>query len=227
MSFTNLSYDKGAYSKELKQSTGPGIYQLNEPPVSCHQCYPFPVTVRLQRQGDSLFKNKNLIDVDSELLGITRKSSLDPKKKFNPSCVGVDCNTGQPCGQGVVGQCSGLKPGQMVGDENLVNLPDCFIPAEDTRLSNPACNLRGTGWNRWEWLCKNPQDRVEIPFDYNISNRLLVKDNHRPCIPNPIDPTPLLPIGGQLPCENINGVCANFTQPVSVNWQTANNIRNY
>jgi hypothetical protein len=40
---------------------------------------------------------------------------------------------------------------------------------DDSRLSNPPCNLRGTGWNRWEWLCLNPQERVEIPFDWNIT----------------------------------------------------------
>ena len=71
---------------------------------------------------------------------------------------------------------------------------DCFVAAEDTRLTNPSCNLRGTGWNRWEHLlCGNPQERVEIPFNWNISNRIQAKDNHRPCIPSPLDPTPALP----------------------------------
>jgi hypothetical protein len=64
---------------------------------------------------------------------------------------------------------------------------------ENTRLSNPSCNLRGTGWNRWEWLCQDPQERVEIPFDYNINNRLVVRDNHRPLIPKPLDQSAALP----------------------------------
>ena len=66
-----------------------------------------------------------------------------------------------------------------------------------------------------------------MPFDWNISNRIVVKDNHRPCIPNPIDPTPALPVGGDLPCEQTTNTCANFTEPASVNWQNENNIRNY
>ena len=58
--------------------------------------------------------------------------------------------------------------------------------AEEIRTSNPPCNLRGTGWNRWEWLCMDPQERVLMPFDNMVSNRIIVKDNHRPCVPNPI-----------------------------------------
>ena len=70
---------------------------------------------------------------------------------------------------------------------------DCDNWVENTRISNPSCNLRGTGWNRWEWLCENPQERVLMPFDTNISNRLVVKDNHRPVIPKLIDQNPILP----------------------------------
>ena len=40
MSFTNLSYDKGAYTSDLNQSVGPGVYRLGEPTISCEgQCY--------------------------------------------------------------------------------------------------------------------------------------------------------------------------------------------
>lgn len=228
MSFTNLSYDKGAYTTDLNQSVGPGVYRLGEPSISCEgQCYPYPPTVRLQRQGDSISKNNLLVDVDSELLGITRKLSEDPNKQYQPNCVDTVCSSGEACGQGVAGQCSGMKPGQRAGDQDLHHWQDCYIPAEDTRLSNPSCNLRGTGWNRFEWLCLNPQDRVEIPFDWNISNRIVVKDNHRPCIPNPVDPTAALPKGGELPCEPTQLTCAAFTQPNSVHWQTAENIKKY
>ena len=40
MSFTKLSYDKGAYTSNLNQSVGPGVYRLGEPTISCEQCYP-------------------------------------------------------------------------------------------------------------------------------------------------------------------------------------------
>jgi len=70
-----------------------------------------------------------------------------------------------------------------------------MAPTEDTRLSNPPCTLRSTGWNRWEWLCWNPQDRAEIPFQWNTSYRTVVKDNHTPIIEEPLDQSALMPNG--------------------------------
>ena len=96
MSFTNLSYDKGAYTSVLNQSeAGPGVYRLGEPSISCgenSQCYPYPPTVRLQRQGDSISKNNLLVDVDSELLGIAKNYQEDPNKQFQPQCVDKVCS---------------------------------------------------------------------------------------------------------------------------------------
>ena len=227
MSFTNLGYDKGSYISELNQSVGPGVYKLAEPSVDCEQCYPVPPTVRLQLQGDSISSKKLLVDIDSELMGITRKLSQDPNKQFQPECVDTVCSSGEVCGQGVIGKCKDRKQGRRVPDSDLKHMKDCFVPSEDTRLSNPSCNLRGTGWNRWEWLCLDPQDKVEIPYYFNISNRIIVKDNHRPCIPKPIDPQPCLPKGRPLPCESTSSTCGSFTQPNSVHWQTTKNIRSY
>ena len=64
--------------------------------------------------------------------------------------------------------------------------------------------MRGLG-NRWEWLCLDPQEKVLIPFDHNINNRIIVKDNHRPIIPKPLDQSLALPKDPQpLPCEKYN-----------------------
>ena len=229
MSFNRLNYDTGAYSQELNQSVGPGVYKLDEPKISCQECYPYPPSIRLQSQGNSIDKTKFLIDVDSELLGLNRRKSKDPSKNYVPCCPESLCTSGQPCGQGVIGNCKkkNLKNGQRYPDDNLHHFKDCFIPAEDTRLSNPACNLRGTGWNRWEWLCNNPQERIEIPFDYNISNRIIVKDNHRPCIPNLIDPEQALPKGGDLPCVPTGPTCSVNTDTPSVHWRKCSQIKNY
>ena len=57
-------------------------------------------------------------------------------------------------------------------------------------------------------MCLDPQERVLIPFDYNINNRLVVKDNHRPCIPKPIDVNQSLPPDtGDITCDKISEVC--------------------
>jgi hypothetical protein len=109
-----------------------------------------------------------LVDVDSELKLINRRASSCPTQKYLPS--------GKP-------YCS-MKHFEAC---------DRMVPREDTRISNPPCTMRSTGWNRWEWLCKNPQEKALVPFDYNINNRLVVKDNHRPCVPAPINQAPCLP----------------------------------
>jgi hypothetical protein len=166
MSFNRLNYDQGTYTFNLKQSIGEGDYMINTPRIECNGCFPADPSVTLGKYGASLC-DKPLVDVDSELKIINRKASNCPIEKYLPQ--GDYCN-------------------------NKVHLQDCrALPKEDTRLSNPACTLRSTGWNRWEWLCRNPQDKALMAFDYNIANRLVVKDNHRPCIQRPIDQSHALP----------------------------------
>tara|TARA_B110000211_G_scaffold223534_1_gene273521 strand:+ start:478 stop:1086 length:609 start_codon:yes stop_codon:yes gene_type:complete len=190
MSFTKLPYDAKAYKSTVQQSQRQGSYHLNKPRVSATQCYPYPVSVIPQQQGVSVFKNTSLVDVSSELLGINRRASGAPTNTFE-----AQCDTGYPLGQGIIGNCPNSKKGSMVGDNELQHFPNCFIPAEETRTTNPSCNLRGTGWNRWESLSINPQKNIEMSFPNNISNRILVKDNHRPLIPTPIDVSASLPDG--------------------------------
>lgn len=166
MSFSRLNYDDGTYKHILRESIGPGDYMLGTPRLDCNGCF-FPAPdVRMGSFGAGVCE-KEVIDVDSELMGLTRKQSNCPSDKFLPK----------------------EKPFC-----EMKSVKDCYdLAREDTRLSNPPCTLRGTGWNRWEWLCQNPQDKALVPFDFNINNRLVVKDNHRPCVPQPVDQTHALP----------------------------------
>jgi len=202
MSFNRLNYDTKAYQKALDESVSASVYQINEPKIN--NCYSYLPTTRLQKNGVSVDKNIPLIDIGSELLGLSRRASKDPLDRYIPCCPNTKCVGGYPCGQGVVDDCdkNGTRP-----NDNLNHPKDCFFPQENCRLNNPPCTLRGTGWNRWEWLCFDPQNRIEIPFDYNINNRIIVKDNHRPCVPTPIDPKNALPNGGQLSCEKLSNTC--------------------
>jgi hypothetical protein len=167
MSFNRLNYDQCTYQHNLKQSVGAADYQLNTPRQECKACFPADPAVRLDRFGVSLCSDKPQVDVESDLLIMTRKASNCPTQKYLPS---------------ETSSCP------------LKNFPDCrALPNETTRLSHPSCSLRSTGWNRWEWLCQNPQNKALVPFDFNIANRTVVKDNHRPCIPRPIDQSQSLP----------------------------------
>jgi hypothetical protein len=230
MSFNRLNYDTCTYKQILAESISPGDYLVNTPKIACEPCYQSNPSIRLQNIGNSISKTQYLIDIDSELIGITRKNSNCPSKKYIAECKNCKCLSGEPCGQGVTTLCEEctkeLKNGKRCGDEDLYDYKDCHFMTDESRLSNPPCNLRGTGWNRWEWLCLNPQERVEIPFDWNINNRLVVKDNHRPCIPKPIDVERSLPTPGSIPCDMITPTCSSYTLEPSTDWRNCNEIRN-
>ncbi len=207
MSSNRLFYDTCQAKQQIFESVQPGNYMLGMPFSNCAPCVSNDPHNRLQATQPT--KSQELIDVDSELMNITKPSTKCSSKKWpnGSTCLNYDhsqANVVPP------------SPDQIDGEE------DCFAKTDDTRLNNPPCNLRGTGWNRWEWLCMNPQDKVELPFAAGTCNRILVKDNHRPCIPTPIDPQPLLPRGGELPCEMITPVCSNPTEPASVYWKGCN-----
>ena len=190
MSFSRLNYDGCAYKQALKESVRPGDYNINVPFNFQNNNYPYPPTVRLQKNGASMDKKSFLVDIDSDLMGITRKNSKCSEDYYVPCADKLQY--GGTCG------------------ESLEHGSDTFIPAEDTRTSNPSSNLRGTGFNRWEWLCMNPQDKVMMPFDWNISNRIVSKDNHRPCVPKPLSQTSAWPTPKNLPCDKTNPTCGNF-----------------
>ena len=88
MSFNRLNYDTSTYKKNLNQSVGPGFYHLNQPQVSCKQCFPANSNFNLQRSGVSVNKKMFMIDQDSELMGLFRKKSNNPDKLYTP-CSGI------------------------------------------------------------------------------------------------------------------------------------------
>lgn len=227
MSFNRLNYDTGTYRRNLDQSVAPGIYHLNQPPINCRPCYPYSPSTILQRSGASVNKNMFMIDLDSELMGLYQKNTNNPEKKFKPKNNRQE--SGEPLGPGVTSCCShNVKINKNDRtDKNLLHWRDCFNPPEDTRISNPNSNLREIGFNRFDWLCSNPQDKAELPFAHNIQNRILVKDNHRPIIPNPINIDHCLPRQKQLIRGKIKSVTSNNISPSSINWRRCEGIKKY
>ena len=230
MSFNRLNYDMCQYKQTLFESTGPGNYLLGTPPISCDYCFPYPPTVRLQKAGNSINRTVPLVDTSSDLLNLNRKASKCCENQWSNECGHCgwlsdkkykDCKTCNRCSYEMPKNNEGFEnPKTKCNTNNLTHFSRCFVPTEETRLSDPACNLRGTGFNRWEWLCMNPQEKALVPFDYNISNRIVVKDNHRACVPKPIDqrlPLPSKPC--PLPCNKIEPVCGNYMNNSGVSWK--------
>lgn len=226
MSFNRLNYDNCSYEQTLLESEGPGAYKLMTPANVNKPCLAADPYIRAQYMGSKHHPGSSLIDVDSELMNITRPASDCPSRKYIPR-------------NGQTGMCSAPNSNNMTTTDTIpplnhegftsgtttsqhMNFTNCFTPTESTRLSNPPCTLRGTGWNRWEWLCKNPQDRVEVPFDHMIDSVLMAKDNHRPLLPKPMDQTIALPVPMDKPiCETLYAAPEVPTGPASVNWRRA------
>lgn len=169
MNFSRLRYDNDTYLHKLRESVSPGDYYISTPHNNCEDCSFYAPGINLNHNGDAVC-DKDLIDVDSELMNITRKASDCPSKKYLPSD----------------------KPFCNVNMKARKNECD-FLTPEYTLISNPRCSGKESSANRWEWLCQNPQSRCTIEFDYNINNRIVVKDAHRPCINNPLDQTLAMP----------------------------------
>lgn len=225
MSFNRLNYDTGTYRKELNQSVGPGLYHLNQPGKANKPCIPTKPGLNLQKSGACLKKNTNMVDLDSELLGLFRKQTRNPDKHYKPLQSITSCNDGEPCGNGVSSCCSYQTKITGVDDSNILHYADCFQPPEDTRLSNPPSTLKEIGFNRFEWLCRNPQQNIEKPFATNICNRTLIKDNHIPEIPIPLDETSCLPQGDSLPKEYTKSVTANNIGPNQADWRCCDYLK--
>lgn len=177
--FERQIYDLGAYKKSLEQSTNPLKYRLDPIAVTrCDPCRPMQPGY-IAKTGVSVTHQRPLVDVESELMLLNYKASKDPNQHFQPTCPQCgECMEGYPCGGGVVAGCKKCQ-------ENLQHLPMCGPFTDYTRISNPICTARGVGINRFQPLCLNPQDenRWLHPSEVGINYRMVVKDNHVPCIP--------------------------------------------
>lgn len=169
-----LRFDDDAYVHRLAETVGPGQYQTATPRI-CDGCVPYAPGVNLDRQAGSVTRTSatRLTDIDSDLRGITRRASDCPARQY-------------------------LGPGKENGaDAAPYPHAECAYPhgltPEPTLLSNPKCTGRETTINRWEWLCADPQGTALASFDHMVSNRIVVKDNHRPCIERPLDQSAALP----------------------------------
>ena len=85
-------FDKCAYKKELSQSMYPMLYLLDP------NKYSTPInhrhTVGLFGGNDVSITRKNMVDLESDLMGITRINSLCPEKKYLPHCELCSVSTG-------------------------------------------------------------------------------------------------------------------------------------
>jgi len=180
MSFTRNMYDKTNTRHSIAESMKSGHYQIGGP-KDCTSCFQSNPEVRMQTGGVERFSGKT-VDIESKLHGIIPSSG---NYNLQNQCDNSDDQ--YSCVYGVGNNFPKIN-----------QMQTCFLPTEDTRLSNPASNLRGSGVNRFNPLCLDPQKGVIFGAQYDVPTRMIAKDTFKPCVPTPAVNN-MLPVQKKLP----------------------------
>jgi len=143
MSFNRLSYDKCAYDKQLNESVSPLEYMLN--PQKYETCNKCRINLGVVGGAQVSHSKENLVDVESDLLNITRQNSLCPAQRYAPPCDASKCSSksGYPCGTGglqddCMPKLDHLKSCQMHDYSHL----DFKIPSVDVKFCQPLSQIK-------------------------------------------------------------------------------------
>lgn len=148
---TRYRHDVGKMVENTEISTGPGRWALGVPNAYGNAAFVPDVTTINQKWGASHIMTSTKTDTESDLK-----------------------NLGRPTVRTVCGQYQPEQGASMAA--RLTVMPEASFPQTASHLVDPPCTLRGTGINRWEYLCENPQENVMVPFEYLVDSRHASKD---------------------------------------------------
>jgi hypothetical protein len=153
MAFTRFNYDECRTKKALQQATDPGRWILNVPGNGEKPCYMEDPYIIPQKWGANL--RTNTINLESDLMGVNRELSKDCLGKNEYQSYNV---SSQP-----------------------IQYSSCYkLTTEQSRATNPAWWYRDLEQANWEYPPLNPQVNVCVPFQNNLSTRILEKDYFTP-----------------------------------------------
>lgn len=136
MSSNRLSYDTCEYKQRLNESVGPLQYMLN--PMRYENCNKCRMELGVVGGTGVSHIKGNLVDLETDLFGITRKASLCPTNKYHSVCANGDLNNCNPSPIQIKGNGCGLP---RTIDTTPQHLPSCqMIRYKPTPLP-PALNL--------------------------------------------------------------------------------------
>jgi hypothetical protein len=193
MAFTRFKYDDCRTKKSLQQATDPGRWILNVPGNGDKPFYMEDPQIIPQKWGANL--RTNVINLESDLKGVNRHLSRD--------CLGKD------------------EYQKYNVPNEAIQYPTCStLTTEQSRATNPAWWYRDLPQTDWSYPPLNPQANVAIPFQNNLSTRILEKDYFTPKRDCVLDETKnMLPssynlirgsyIGGPNTCAQTNS-CQNI-----------------
>lgn len=156
MANTRFNYDYARTSKLLQESTGPCKYMINTPGNGINMPMIDDPQIRLQYWGANLYTNP--VDIDSDLIGLTRK--LHKYDRLDHNIYKTK-------------RTSPIKYSNM-------NKPI----TDETRSSHPAWMYRDLEQTRWEYPLLDPQEHTCMTFQNNLNTRMIEKDNFVPKIPH-------------------------------------------
>ena len=149
MSFTRFHDDPCRVAKQLQQSTDVGRWILNVPGNGDKPAYMADPQIRIQTWGGNLMTN--CVDLESELRGVN--------KRINKDCLGKD-----------------EYQRYNVPSKPIQYPTNSALYTEESRTIMPAWTARDLEQVNWYMLPLNPQENTCMPFQNNLSTRILEKD---------------------------------------------------
>ena len=149
MASTRFNYDTCRTIKKLQESTGPSRYILDTPGPGSHPSFMLDPSIIPQKWGANLYTNSTTLE--NKLLGIDRiNTKCDHYVKKKQHCEQVSQPINYPVNNDVI--------------------------TESSRLVLPAFLFRSIPQLNTQYLPLDPQENVCIPFENNLSTRILEKD---------------------------------------------------
>lgn len=135
-----MEYNKAFDDKQNKlledQSRGPGLYQMDEALRNSKPAFPWAPGSNSSREGQA--PAGNLADVQSDLRNLDRNLTKNIFEEYSPYT-------------------------QKAFNEPIYGKGDYFDQV-NSRISDPAFDLKEFGINRWQWLPIDPQKNAVEPF---------------------------------------------------------------
>ena len=155
MAFTRFHDDPARIRKYAQETSFASRYHLNVPGIGDNMPFQEDPQLRLQKWGANL--TTNTINLESDLIGLTRKFTRD------------DINVND------------YKKNAVKTDPLTYSSTDPTVL--ESRASHPAWLYKDLDQTRWETPFINPQVNAENKLHTGLQTRVLEKDNFVPKVP--------------------------------------------
>jgi hypothetical protein len=163
MAFTRFHDDPARITKQLQQQTDQERWYLDVPGTGEKPCFALDPQIIPQKWGGNLWTKST--DIHSSLLGIDRR--------LNRDCMSVNGEN---------------KYKKQTIYSSPIDYPVCdtFLTTEQSRAIMPAWTAKDLQQNHAYILPNDPQAHTEMPFQHNLSTRILEKASFKrefECLP--------------------------------------------